>query len=64
MLFKQYTCKISIYVPGSGSPPHPPCHGHGHNPSTPPPPCGMGGSWEGVGVIQLPTSSTATGRIR
>ena len=31
-----YTTYIPlIYVPGSGSPPHPPCHGHGHNPSTP-----------------------------
>ena len=44
---------IIIYVPGSGSPPHPPCH-----------PCGMGGPWEGVGVIQPPTSSNVTGRIR
>ena len=48
-----------IYVPGSGSPPHPPCHGHGHN-INPPPPCGMGGSWEGVGVIQ-PTAMQLVG---
>ncbi len=45
-------------------PPHPPCHGHGHKPSTPPPPCGMGGHWEGVGVIQPSTNSNVTGRIR
>ena len=48
-----------IYVPGSGPPPHPPCHGHGHN-INPPPPCGMGGSWEGVGVIQ-PTAMQLVG---
>ena len=34
-----------IYVPGSGSPPHPPCHGHGHNPSSPIPPV----EWVGPG---------------
>ena len=50
---------IYIYVPGSGSPPHPPCHGHGHN-LIPPPPCGMGGPWEGVGVIQPPSNSNVT----
>ena len=50
---------IYIYVPGSGSPPHPPCHGHGHN-INPPPPCGMGGSWEAVGVIQ-PTAMQLVG---
>ena len=50
---------LSIYVPGSGSPPHPPCHGHGHN-INPPPPCGMGGSWEAVGVIQ-PTAMQLVG---
>ena len=49
----------TIYVPGSGSPPHPPCHGHGHN-INPPPPCGMGGSWEAVGVIQ-PTAMQLVG---
>ena len=40
-------------------PPPPPCHGHGHN-INPPPPCGMGGSWEGVGVIQ-PTAMQLVG---
>ena len=40
-------------------PPHPPCHGHGHN-INPPPPCGMGGSWEAVGVIQ-PTAMQLVG---
>ena len=59
-----YIYMYSIYVPGSGSPPHPPCHGHGHNSSTPLPPCGMGGPWEGVGVIQPVTNSNVTGRIR
>ena len=49
----------TLYVPGSGSPPHPPCHGHGHN-INPPPPCGMGGSWEAVGVIQ-PTAMQLVG---
>ena len=29
---------VDIYVPGSGSPPQPPCHGHGQSPSTPLPP--------------------------
>ena len=42
-----------------GPPPHPPCHGHGHN-INPPPPCGMGGSWEAVGVIQ-PTAMQLVG---
>ena len=30
----------------------------------PPPRCGMGNGWEGVGVIQPPSNSNATGRIR
>ena len=38
---------FGIHVPGSGSPPHPPCHGHGHghNPSSPLPPV----EWVGPG---------------
>ena len=60
--FSGMQCKhygASIYVPGSGSPPHPPCHGHGHD-INPPPPCGMGWSWEAAGVIQ-PTAMQQVG---
>ena len=41
--------RYGIYVPGSGSPPHPPCHGHGHNPSTPLPPVKWVGPGKGWG---------------
>ena len=46
-----------------GSPPTPPAMVM-VIPINPPPPCGMGGAWEGVGVIQPPTNSNVTGRIR
>ena len=51
--YPQNIQKISIYVPGSGSPPHPPCHGHGHNPSTPLPPV----EWVGPGKGWGPSNS-------
>ena len=58
-----YNTSLYIYmfqVPGP--PPTPPAMVMviTHQPA---PPCGMGGPWEGVGVIQPPTSN-ATGRIR
>ena len=47
-----------------GPPPTPPAMVMVITHQPPPPPCGMGGPWEGVGVIQPPTNSNVTGRIR
>ena len=52
---------IPLYVPGSGSPPHPPCHGHGHNINPPPP---LWNGWVLGSGGGHPANSNATGRIR